>query len=68
MANKIKQSDIFDNILTDKEYTKIDSMVKKFQKNKDMELEVSFRNISFATYMRTSEYLVDIVDEKNISA
>jgi SAM-dependent methyltransferase len=68
MANKIKQTNIFDNILTDDEYTKIESMIKKFHKTNDMELEVSFRNVDYPSYMRISQYLIDNVDEKNISA
>jgi SAM-dependent methyltransferase len=67
MANK-KQKNIFNDILTKEEYTKIETMFKNFKKSKDMEFEVSFRNINYETYMRISEYLVNIVDEDNIGA
>ncbi|XWV26242.1 mRNA-capping enzyme [Tupanvirus soda lake] len=68
MANKIKEQNIFDDVLTDEQYTNIDTMIKDFKKSKDMELEVSFRNISYASYMRISEHLANIVDENDISA
>lgn len=55
-------------ILTKEELDQIDNMIKIFKKNKDMELEVSFRNINYPTYIRVSEYYVNLTDEKDISS
>ena len=71
MANKIKTAEIFKDALTgaltEEEYKQIESMLKEFKKDKDIELEVSFRNVDYANFMRISTHYVDIVDEKNIS-
>ena len=56
------------SILAKEELTKIENMVQKFNKNKNMELEISFRNVNYANYMRISEHYVNLVDEKDISS
>ncbi len=68
MSNKTKHRNIFDDILTDEQYAKIEEMTKKYQKTTDTELEVSFKNINYSTHMRISEYLVNNTNEKDISA
>ena len=55
-----------DNIFTKDEISRMDGMVQKFKKDKNMELEVSFRNINYSNYMRITEYYIDVTDEKNI--
>ena len=67
MANKIKQSDNYD-IYQKEEITRITDMIKNFKKDKNIELEISFRNINYSNYMRITGYYVDLVDEKDISA
>lgn len=71
MANKIKRSNINNiiNTITDNnDYDGIENMIKKFNKNKNMELEVSFKKINYSNYMRISETYVNMVDEENISS
>src|SRR5437870_549140 len=67
MANKIKHTDFLDNILTEEEINQIQTMLKNFRSGKDIELEVSFRNISYSNYMRIIEKYVDMVNEDDIS-
>lgn len=64
MANK---NNMLGGILTDEEYAKIEIMLNNYKKAKDLELEVSFRNINYSTFMRVRDYLVDKTDENNIS-
>lgn len=66
MVNKKK--DIMFDILTSDEYDKLKNMVNIFDKNKNLELEVSFKDINYATFMRVSEYLVNITDKDSISS
>lgn len=68
MSEKINKSDVLENMLDPKEVAKISSMVENYNKNKTMELEVSFRNINYSNYMRICEHYVNVVDEENISA
>jgi len=68
MSNKIKQPNIFDNILNNEQYAQIENMLNEFKKSKDMEFEVSFRNISYADYIRISEHYVNIISEDDIVA
>lgn len=67
MSNKNKQMNIFKNILNDEEYEKIENMVKEFKKEKNMELEVSFRNINYANYMKIVGHYINLVDTNKIS-
>lgn len=66
MVNKINK-DIL-NILTNEDLNKIKDIIKKFVKDENMELEVSFKNINYANYMRISEIYVNMVPEENISS
>lgn len=68
MANKIPNINIFENVLTEEEFIKIKNMVNDFTKKKSMELEVSFRDVNYANYMRIKDYYVDNVDENDIEA
>lgn len=68
MANKINRENIFNNILTDENYAKIENMIRRFNKDKNLEFEVSFRNINYANYMRISEEYVNMVNEEDISS
>ena len=67
VANKIKDSNFLDNILTEEETNQIHTMLKNFGSGKDTELEVSLRNISYSNYMKIIEKYVDIVNEDDIS-
>ena len=62
MANNIFFKDDPSNI------SKIDVMIKDFKKDKNVELEVSYKGINYSNYMRIIEYYVDLTDEKNISS
>ena len=68
MANKKKQSNIFNDILNDEQYNSIEEMISSYKKDKSLELEVSFRKINYANYMRIIEYYIDQVDEADISS
>ena len=64
MTNK----NAFLNVLKEEESNKIKDMVNIFNQNKNLELEISFRGISYETFIRTSQYFVDLVDENQISS
>ena len=56
------------NIFNKDEISRIEKMIKDFKKDKNVELEISFRSISYSNYMRITKQYVDLADEKNISA
>ncbi len=74
MAKKNKTNNNSDNtnsaqkILTDEELGQIENMIQVFRKNKEIEFEVSFRNINYPNYLRIVEHYVNLVDEDDISS
>jgi len=71
MVSKIKQFDnLFNKILTKEQLEQIETMIKKLNKNKDqtIELEVSFKSIDYANYMRIIEYYIDNISGDKISS
>lgn len=56
-----------DDILNTAQQKKLGNMVDKYNKSKDLELEISFHNIDFESFVRISDHLIDVVDENNIS-
>lgn len=66
MDNNISPADFFDNILNDEDYIKINEMIKIFEKNKNIEFEISFRNVNYVNYIRTIEHYVKNTSKKNI--
>lgn len=60
-------TDIFNDLLTNEESNNLNSMITDFKKNKDLELEISFPNISYVDFIRISEHYINIVPEENIS-
>ena len=67
MINKEIYSEIINTILTPDNKTKIDEMVKKSKKDKSLELEVAFRDISYANYIKIVEKYVNDSKEGSIS-
>lgn len=55
-------------ILSNDELKQIKNMMQIFHKNKEIEFEVSFRNISYPNYLRIIKHYVDLVNEQDISS
>ncbi|CAH6420075.1 mRNA capping enzyme [uncultured virus] len=56
------------SMLTDNQLTQIKAMIAKHASQPNLELEVSFRNLSYESFMRVSEYYVNITDDDKITA
>ena len=63
-----EQKNILDNILSDDHLFQIEKMIEKFNKNKNIELEVSFKKITYLNYVRISKIYINATDEQNISS
>lgn len=48
------------NILSDTDLSTIDSMIESFAKNKELELEIGFKYISYSTYVRVVKHLAEV--------
>jgi len=68
MINKQAHDNIFINSLTDENNAEIEKMINKKKSNNAMELEVSFKKISYPNYIRIVEHYVNKTAEENISA
>ncbi len=67
MTTKIKQFNI-QNILSENDLKYIDDMINTFKKNKNLELEVSFKGTNYVNYLRMIEHYVDITDKNKITS
>ena len=67
MTNKTKQANNYD-ILNEEEMSKIEKMINKLKKNSEIELEVSFRNINYPTYMRVIQHYINMTTDENITS
>lgn len=67
MSNKKNAINYMDNILKEDEYNSIENMLNLFKKDKEIELEVSFRGVNYGNYMRILEHYANMVDDKNIT-
>ena len=54
-------------ILSDSENTQLNKMIDTYNSKKNLELEISYYNISHNTYLRVLQELVDMCDDKNIT-
>ena len=66
MANKLNKTNIFDTVLNKDEHKQIENMLTEYKKNKNAELEVSFKNVDYSNFMRIVEHYVNTIDEKDI--
>lgn len=66
MADKINKTNIFDNVLSKEENKQIETMISEFKKNKNAELEVSFKKTDYSNFMRILEHYVNFVNKSQI--
>jgi len=67
MINEKIYSEILNTILTDENKGQINEMIDVHKKDASQELEVSFRGINYADYIKIVEKYVNDTDQKNIS-
>jgi SAM-dependent methyltransferase len=79
MVNKAKQpihntkhtslkNNTSENVLTDQQRTSLETLLTEAKSDKSMELEISFKKISYADYIRIVEVLINETDGKNITS
>jgi len=67
MTNKSNQVNIYD-ILGKDNIASIEKMINGFKKGSGVELEVSYRNIDYPTYMRVIQHYIDVTTEDGITS
>ncbi|BCS83173.1 putative mRNA-capping enzyme [Cotonvirus japonicus] len=68
MATKIKKNNNNTIIFDNDTINQINVMLKDFSTNKDLEFEISFRNIDYPNYMRICEHYIDVTDRSDIES
>lgn len=66
MVDKNNKTNIFNNVLGKEENKQIEIMITEFNKNKNAELEVSFKNIDYSNFMRILDHYINFVNETEI--
>lgn len=66
--NNSSNTNFIKKILTKEELDRIEEMINTFRKDKNMEFEVSFRDVNYSTYIRIGEYYANLINEQDISS
>src|SRR5690349_4286591 len=65
MSNKSKKNNY---LLDKKDLSQIEDLITSYHDDSSIELEISFRNIDYANYMRIIKYYIAHTNEKNITS